>query len=98
RPAPWPCARRGPSSSSDDGPQRVAGPGLEVSLRQLLQRGFLQLSISQQPFEPIILLLKLFESFGVLGLEPAVLVLPPVVGGLVVSDFASDDGDIVAFG
>jgi hypothetical protein len=46
-------------------------PGLEVSLRDLLERDLLQLSISQQPLERGIFALELFEPFGVLGLQPA---------------------------
>lgn len=54
---------------------------LKVSLRDLLERGLLQLGIGQQPFEGGVLTLKILEPFGVLGLQAAELVTSPVIGG-----------------
>ena len=43
--------------------------GLEVSLRDLLERGLFQLGIGQQPLECGVLPLKVFEPLGVIGFE-----------------------------
>jgi hypothetical protein len=57
-------------------------PGSEVSLGQLPQGVLLQLSLGQQPLQPSILAGELLEALGVVGLEPAVLGPPPVIGRL----------------
>jgi hypothetical protein len=70
--------------------------GLEVSLRQLLQRSFLQLCLSQQPLQCHVMLLEHFEAFRVLGLHPALLVSPPIVRLLADAELAADRRDVAA--
>jgi peptidoglycan DL-endopeptidase RipA len=64
------------------GPPPAGVPGLEVSLRDLLERGLLQLGVREQPVERGVLALKIFEPRGVIGLQAAELVAPAVVGRL----------------
>lgn len=72
--------------------------GLRSFHRQLLQCSSLQLRLNQELFEPIILLLKFLQQLGVLGLHTAVLVLPPIVGGLSDSQMVGNGADVVVFG
>jgi hypothetical protein len=74
RTARWP-----PAPAGDDERLPAGVPGLEVSLRGLLEVGLLQLGIGQQPFEGGVLTLEIPEPFGVFGFQPAGLVTPPVI-------------------
>ena len=53
--------------------RRACAPGLEVSLRELTQRCFLQLCLSQQLFEARVLLAQLTQLLGQTELEKAAL-------------------------
>jgi len=44
-----------------------------------LERSLFQLGIGRQPFESGVLTLEILETSGILGLEPAELVAPPVI-------------------
>ena len=72
-------------------PQRLCGvvPGLEVSLGKLLllrrslrlEHRLVELGISEQALEAVVLLFQLFEAFGLCGLHAAVELLPAVIVG-----------------
>ena len=78
--------------------QSPAAPGSEVSLGEVLEHGLLQLGLRQKLLEPGILLLQLSQPSGFLGLHPAVLLPPAVVGRLRHLDDAADVGDGLALG
>jgi len=58
----------------------VDGPGSEVSPGQLLEHVDVQGLIGDDLLQPLVLLLQLLESFGVLALHPAVLGHPAMPG------------------
>lgn len=66
------------------GPRRPFGgsPGSEVSLRKLLEHRLLQLGSSHKLFDPGVLFLELSLTSSLLGLHPAVVPPPPVLGRL----------------
>ena len=68
-----------PTRAGGDERLPAVAPRLEVSLRDLLQGGLLQLGISQQSLEGGVLAFEIFETFGVLGLQPAELATPAVI-------------------
>ena len=53
---------------------------IEVSLGDLLERVDLEFLVGDDPLQPRVLALQLAQPFGVVGLHPAVLVAPAVVG------------------
>ena len=68
----------------------------KFSLGDLLQRGLLQLGVGQQPLQRGVLPLEVLQPFGVIGLQPAELVAPPVVGLLGHPELPADIGDVLA--
>ena len=61
-------------------------------------RDIFQLSISQQPLERGIFALELFEPFGVLGLQAAELVTPPVIRRFADTQLAAHRRGVLALG
>ena len=57
--------------------RRACAPGLEVSLRELTQRCFLQLCLSQQLFEARVLLAQLTQFLGLTTTHRPITLAPP---------------------
>ena len=57
-------------------------PGSEVSLSKVLEHALLRLGLRQKLLEPSDILLQLSQPPGFLGLHPAILLPPAVVGRL----------------
>ena len=58
----------------------VASPGSEVSRGGLLQDRLVQFRLRKKSFESSVLLLKLFELFGLIDLQATLFTTPAVVG------------------
>jgi len=63
-------------------PPGVASPGSEVSRGGLCENRLVALRLRHKIFQPRVLLLELFEAFGLVGAQPAVLLALAVVGWL----------------
>src|SRR5664280_1348253 len=75
--------------------QRGGARGLEVSPGSLLQDEFVQCQVGDRPAQTGILRLKLLQAFHLLGLQPAVLLAPPVIGNLAHADLANDISNVL---
>jgi hypothetical protein len=69
--------------------------GSEVPPGDLPQRLDLELLVGDDPLQPLVLLLQLPPSLGVVGLHPAVLVLPPVLPLLGHLQVPAHGGDVL---
>jgi hypothetical protein len=79
--------------------RRGAGePGSPVSPPQLLQRLDLELLVGHDPLQAGVLALQFLQPLDVVGLQPAVLGAPAVVGRLADLQLLGDLGDLVALG
>src|SRR6478672_2120381 len=70
--------------------------GLEVSPGSLLQNELVQGQVGDCPAQTAILLLELLQAFHLVGLEPAVLLTPPIIGDLPHADLADRVSDVLA--
>jgi len=69
-----------------------------ASLGKAFEHGLLQLGFCQKLFETGVVVLQLSQPLGLLGLYPAVLLPPAVVGRLRHNDDTADVGDGLALG
>ena len=69
----------GPASHSSESPSAVGALGLEVSLRGFLQDQRIEREIRHGSLQPGILSLQFLEAFGLIDLEPTVLIAPAVI-------------------
>jgi hypothetical protein len=90
-----PCDPAGQARAAD-GPRRGGGvPGSAGSPGQLLQPVLLQLGLGQQPLERSVVAGEFLQALGVVGLQPAVLGAPAVVGRLADLRVLGDLRDLV---
>src|SRR3954449_12550238 len=70
--------------------------GLEVSPGSLLQNELVQGQVGDCPAQTTIFLLELLQALHLVGLEPTVLLTPPIIGDLAHADLADRVSDVLA--
>jgi hypothetical protein len=68
-----------PGPAPGGAPPPADAAGSEVSLGEPFEGGLRQLRAREQPFQRRVLPLELLQPLGIIGLQPAELVAPPVV-------------------
>src|SRR5208283_3455157 len=89
-------ARRSSNALGSARYRRGDARGLEVSPGSLLQNELVQRQVRDRPAQTGILLLELLQALHLVGLEPAVLLPPPIIGDLAHADLADRVSDVLA--